>query len=125
MTEPDSSGLRFLWDWAAYLVAALAGLLWKGNRDKLEELRRAMERTITKVDFDRHEEREEKDRGERRQAEASIREKLEVEGFERRQFEKTMHERVNTISETFGIKLASLEEKMEKKLDKIIERVWK
>jgi len=125
-----------IYDGAAYVVGALAMLLYKQGRDKAKEDRKTLEgniaalvaaqdRMISKDDFEKHEEREEKDRDERRAAESAIRDQVEAASFERRQFEQTMHSRVDSINETFGSKLTGLEDKMEKKLDKIIEKIWK
>ena len=98
---------QLLLDWAVYLVAGLAMLLYKFTRDKAAEDKRALQdkaredkdaylrelaafrdtlsRTISREDFDAHERREERDRDERRAAEHSIREQvhsldLKIEG---------------------------------------------
>lgn len=80
-------------DWAAYLVAALSGLLYKLTRDKMKEdkdsytreltsFRSALDKCITKEDFTKHEEREDKDRDERRAAEKELFRLLEKLGDE-------------------------------------------
>ena len=125
-----------IYDGAAYVVGALAMLLYKQGRDKARQDKKTLEaniaslvaaqdKMISKDDFEKHEEREEKDRGERRAAEASIRDQVEAASFERRQFEQSMHGRVDKIAETFGEKLNGLEDKVERKLDQIIEKIWK
>lgn len=108
-----------IFDWAAYIVAVLVGLVWKSNKDKLDELRSVLKNTITKADFEKHEEREEKDRDERRQAEAAIRDQVEAANFERRQAETSMRDHLHAVAGDAATKLGSLETKMEGKLDKL------
>lgn len=88
-------GDRF-YDGAAYLVAILIGLVYtqtreKANADKAElqrqiergsveikTLRESMDKMISKDDFTKHEEREERDREERRAAESKLFDKLDA-----------------------------------------------
>lgn len=78
---------RWVLDWAAYLVALLSGLLYTQARAKAKEdkeaytreltgFKAALSKCISKEDFEKHEEREDKDRDERRAAEASIRDQV-------------------------------------------------
>lgn len=84
MSPPPESLSQFFLDYAAYLVAVLAGLLYQITKERAKEdkaiymkeldlLKKALGRTMTTEDFRQHERREDKDRDERRQAEDSIR----------------------------------------------------
>lgn len=88
-------GERF-YDGAAYLVAILIGLVYtqtreKANADKTElqrqiergnveikTLRESMDKMISKEDFTKHEEREDRDREERRAAEGKLFDKIDA-----------------------------------------------
>ena len=84
MSPPPEGLSQFFLDYAAYLVAVLAGLLYQITKERAKEdkaiymkeldlLKGALGRTMTTEDFRQHERREDKDRDERRQAEDSIR----------------------------------------------------
>lgn len=89
MPTDQLSGLaKQIMDWAAWLVAALAGLLYAQGRDKAREdkdaytrelaaFRVSLDRCITSDDFDKHEEREAQDRAERREAERVLFNKID------------------------------------------------
>ena len=73
---------------AAYLVAALSGLLYQNTRERMKEkeksyteqlkaLHAALAMCITKEDFEKHEEREDRDRQERRDAERTLFDKID------------------------------------------------
>jgi Tfp pilus assembly protein PilN len=94
--------IEHLVGWAAYIVAGLVGLLYSITRAELAALKAALKKTISTVDFEKHELREMNDRGERRDAEKSIR------------------EQVTALDMRIDSKLNSLDAKMEKKLDSII-----
>lgn len=133
-TDPGVS--KTLLDWAAWLAAALASLLYKLGRDKAKEdreaaarelsaLRESQGKMISREDFSSHEEREEKDRSERRAAEASIRDQLDAANFERRQAELSLRERINAVQGSLDGKIQHLDEKMDAKLTDILKEVMK
>jgi Tfp pilus assembly protein PilN len=94
--------IQHLVEYAAWLVGALVGLLYTITRAELGALKAALKKTISTVDFEKHEVREMNDRRERRDAEKSIR------------------EQVIALDMRIDSKLNSLDAKMEKKLDSII-----
>jgi hypothetical protein len=94
--------IEHLVGWAAYLVAGLTGLLYSITRTELNALREALGKTISREDFEKHEVREANDRGERRDAEKSIR------------------EQVTSLDNRIDSKLNSLDVKMDNKLDSIL-----
>lgn len=118
---------QLLIEWAAWLVAALASLLYALTREmagrdrtaynaRLAEFKETLDKTISKDDFEKHEQREDKDRDERRAAEQSIREQLEVANFERRQSEVALREQMQALHTSVDVKIGAFDTKMDAKL---------
>lgn len=133
--EPSGIGQQIL-EWASWLVAALAGLLYKQGRDEasrdretytdqLTMFREALGKTITREDFEAHEKREDKHQDERRQAESAIRDQVQAMEFERRQAESGLREHIQSLASNVDTKLSNIDTKLDGKLTSIMDNMLK